>query len=182
MDAVHPWEVALGERPFELAAIHAGPPADWDEKRRQLWQARTEATVENEHIARIEQPVYKRRWVPPDYEKEFAEAFKWWLREKAEFLLERTAAGGPISLEDWAAALWKDPRVRAAAEAYHGSPLPSAKEFEAVLKEAIEEETVPDDETAFKPRHKQLRGKLNVPRERFRSLTSKPGYYVWAGK
>jgi len=31
----------------------------------------------NEHIARIEQPVYKPRWVPPDYEKEFAEAFKW---------------------------------------------------------------------------------------------------------
>lgn len=182
MDAVHPWEVALGQRPFELAEIHAGPPADWEEKRRQLWLARMEAIRSNEHIARIEQPVYKRRWVPPDYEKEFAEAFKWWLREKAEFFLEQAVDGGPISLEDWAAALWKDPRVRAAAEAYHGSPLASAKRFEPILKEAVEEETVPDDETAFKPRHKQLRGKLNVPRERFRSLTSKPGWYVWAGK
>ncbi len=76
MDAAHPWEVALGQRPSELAAIHAGPPADWDEKRRQLWQARMEVSRENEHIARIEHPVYKRRWVPPDYEKEFAEAFK----------------------------------------------------------------------------------------------------------
>ena len=50
------------------------------------------------------------------------------------------------------------------------------------LKEAVEEETVPDDETAFKPRHKTLRGKLNVPRERFRLLTSKPSCYIWAGK
>ncbi|MFB3923865.1 MAG: hypothetical protein ACE145_19250 [Terriglobia bacterium] len=63
-----------------------------------------------------------------------------------------------------------------------GSPLASAKKFEPILKEAVEEETVPDDETAFKARHKQLRGKLNVSRERFRSLTSKPGFYIWAGK
>jgi hypothetical protein len=182
MDAVHPWEVALGQRPFELAAINAGPPGDWEEKRKYLWLARMETIRTNEHIARIEQPVYKRRWVPPDYEKEFAEAFKWWLREKAEFFLEHAVNDGPISLEDWAAALWKDPRVRAAAEAHNGSPLASSKRFEPILKEAVEEEAVPDDETAFRPRHKQLRGKLNVPRERFRSLTSKPGYYVWAGK
>jgi hypothetical protein len=182
VDAVHPCEVALGQRPFELAALHAGPPADWGEKRKQLWQARIEAIRTNEHIGRIEQPVYKRRWVPPDYEKEFAGASKWWLREKAEFYLEHGAGGGPVSLEEWAAALWKDPRIRAAAEAYHGSPLATSKKFEAILKEAVEEETVPDDETAFKPCHRQLRGKLNVPRERFRSVTSKPGYYIWAGK
>jgi len=181
MDAEHPWEVALGQRPFELAAIHGGPPADWDDKRKHLWLARLEVIKENEHIARIEQSVYKRRWVSPDYEKEFAEAFKWWLCEKAEFFLEHAANGGPISLEDWAEALWKDPRVRAAAEVYSGSPLTSAKKFESILKEAVEEETVPDDEAAFKPRHKTLRGKLNVPRERFRSLTSNPGHYVWAG-
>jgi hypothetical protein len=182
MDAEHPWEVALGQRPFELAAINAGPPADWEEKRKQLWLARMEAIRTNEHIARIEQSVYKRRWVPPDYEKEFAEAFKWWLREKAEFFLEHAVNGGPISLENWAAGLWNDPRVRAAAEAYNGSTLASSKKFEPILKEAVEEETVPDDETAFKPRHRTLRGKLNVPRERFRALASRPGYYVWAGK
>lgn len=182
MDAVHPWEVALGQRPFELRAIHAGPPDDWDGKRKNLWKARIEIIGESEHIARIEQLVYKRRWVPPDYEKEFAEAFKWWLREKAEFYLEHTVAGGPVSLEDWALALWRDSRVRAAAEVYCGAPLPDAGKFMPILKEAVEEETVPDDETAFKPRHKQFRGKLNVPRERFRSLTLKPGTYVWAGK
>ena len=73
-------------------------------------------------------------------------------------------------------------RVRAAAEVYDGSPVAGSKRFEAILKEAVEEETVPDDETAFKQRHKTLRGKLNVPRERFRSLTSKSGYYIWAGR
>jgi hypothetical protein len=182
MDAAHPWEVALGQRPFELAAVNAGPPADWEEKHKRLWLARMEAIRTNEHIARIEQPVYKRRWVPPDYEKEFAEAFEWWLREKAEFFLDHAVNGSPISLEDWAAALWKDPRVRGAAEAYSGSPLASSKEFEPILREAVEEETVPDDETAFRQRHKTLRGKLNVPRERFRSVSQKPGYYVSAGK
>jgi len=182
MDAGHPWEVALGQRPFELLAIHSGPPADWDESRKKLWQARTETIRTDEHIARIEQPMYKRRWAPPDYEKEFAEAFKWWLREKAEFYLEHAADGGPVSLKEWAAALWKDSRVRAAAEVYHGGTLLGARHFEPILKEAVEEETVPDDETAFKARHKQLRGKLNVPRERFRSLTATPGHYIWAGK
>jgi hypothetical protein len=65
---------------------------------------------------------------------------------------------------------------------YRASPLAGSRKFEPILKEAVGQEIVPDDETAFKQRHKTLRGKLNVPRERFRSLTSKPGYYVWAGK
>ena len=82
IDQAHPWEIALGQRPFELLAIRAGPPADWDEPRKRLWQGRTEAIQTNEHIAGIEQPVYKRRWVPSDYEKGFSEAFKWWLRRK----------------------------------------------------------------------------------------------------
>jgi hypothetical protein len=72
--------------------------------------------------------------------------------------------------------------VRAAAEVYQGEGSLNATYFEPVLKEAVEEETVPDDQTAFKARHKQLRGKLNVPRERFRSLTATPGHYIWAGK
>ena len=72
--------------------------------------------------------------------------------------------------------------MRAAAEVYKGEGALNAAYFEPILKEAVEEETVPDDETAFRQRHRQLRGKLNVPRERFRSLTKKPGLYVWAGK
>jgi hypothetical protein len=86
------------------------------------------------------------------------------------------------STSDWASALWKDSRVRAAAEVFNGSPLPTVKKFIPILKEAADEETVPDDATAFNSRHRQLRGKLNVPRERFRSIVSRPGYYIWAGK
>jgi hypothetical protein len=182
MDPRRPWELALGQRPFELASFQAGPPSDWNGNRKQLWLARLESVRSNEHIARVEQVAYKRRWVPPDYEKEFGEAFRWWLREKAEFLLERVLHGGPVSLDGWAAGLWKDPRVRAAATVYCDAPFTNAKKFEPILKEAVEEETVPENEADFKPRHKQLRGKLNVPRERFRSLASKAGSYVWAGK
>ncbi len=141
MDASRPWCVALGQRPFELAAIQAGPPTDWEEKRKRLWRARISAIQASEHVARIEQPVYKRRWMALDCEKEFAEAFKWWLREKAEFLLERTLEGGPVSLDDWAAGLWKDSRVRAAVAVYNGSPVANAKKFEPILREVVEEET-----------------------------------------
>jgi Eco57I restriction-modification methylase/uncharacterized protein DUF7008 len=182
METERPWELALGQRPFELASLQAGAPSDWSRKHKRLWLARLELIRTNEHVARIEQAVYKRRWVPPDYEKEFAEAFKWWLREKAEFMLEHVLHGGPVSLDDWAASLWKDRRVRAAAVVYNDGTVANAKKFEPILKGTVEEETVPDDEAAFKPRHKQLRGGLNVPRERFRSLSSRAGYYTWAGK
>jgi hypothetical protein len=182
MDARRPWCVALGQRAFELAAIQAGPPTGWEEKRKKLWRARLGTLQINEDIKRIEQLIYKRRWVQPNYEEEFGKALRGWLREKAEFFLEKVVEGGPISLSDWAAALWKDSRVRAAAAAYHDESVANAKKFEPILKEAIEEETVPDDDSAFKSHHKQLRGKLNIPRERFRSLTSEAGYYVWAGK
>jgi FtsZ-binding cell division protein ZapB len=46
------------------------------------------------------------------------------------------------------------------------------------LSDAAEEKTVRDDRTAIKARQRQLRSKLNVPRERFRSLVSKPGHYI----
>lgn len=182
MDSLLPWSVALGQRPFELAEIRAEPPEGWNEVRKKLWRARIDATREQEHIGAIERLIYKRRWVPHNYEEEFAQAFKWWLREKAEFFLEKSVQGGAISLDDWAAALWKDSRVRAATAVYYVGPIGNAKKFSQILKEAIDEETVPDDEAAFKPSHKQVRGKLNIPRERFRSITSMPGHYVWAGK
>ena len=57
-------------------------------------------------------------------------------------LYELAVNGGPVSLQDWAAALWKDGRARAAAQAYSGSAVPSSQEFESILKQAVEEETV----------------------------------------
>ena len=101
-------------------------PASWPAERRALWKARLAAIRDNEHIRRIEQPVYKRRWDeqwkvgnewrsgPVAYAAEFVDAFEWWLSEKAEWWLEHKKNGGPVELDDWAAAIWKDSRVQSA--------------------------------------------------------------------
>ena len=76
-------------------------PQTWSKSRKELWEARLRAIRDNEHIRRIEQPVYKRRWDeqwkvgnrwrcgPTAYAAEFVEAFEWWMREKAEWWLEK---------------------------------------------------------------------------------------------
>jgi hypothetical protein len=182
MKPERPWRLSVGQRPFELMTMRAGPPSDWEEQMRVLWVARLEVIRNNESISRIEHAAYKRRWVPPDYDKEFTNAFNWWLREHAEFTLEHLFNGGPVSLEDWTAALWKLQRIRAAVHASEVGPQATVKKFEMILKDAVDEEAVPDNEADFKPHHKKLRGKLNVPRERFLRSSSRPDLYIWAGK
>jgi hypothetical protein len=227
------------QRPFVLWAQAEGDydravsliPADWPATRRKLWEARLAAMGDNEHIRRIEQPVYKRRWDeqwkvgnqwrcgPVAYAAEFVEAFEWWLREKAEWWLEHKKNGGPVELDAWADALWRDSRVQAAwpvaAEQYafletekaheraeeHGEPAPprvksatDAASFRREFKRIIEDETIPAgfpfavpyDELARKMKLKKVpkkledvRGKLNVPRERFHRHDD--GTYSWAG-
>jgi len=201
-DATDPEPLPLGCRPFELLRAADGDfagaanfiPEGWSSARGRLWRARLKAIRDNEHIRRIEQPVYKRRWVPPDYEKEFRAAFDWWLREKAEWWLEHEAGGGPVSLEEWAQALWADGRIRAAAEVVNGGPA-DLQVFVGMLKAAVNDETVPLGVPAAVPweeldrrdikigaavRH--LRGKLNGPRERFRKEPGRDGRYTWAGR
>ncbi len=194
-----PEHLPLGQRPFELWAAADEDvekaceliPAEWIALRRELWKQRLEVIRDNEHIRRIEQPVYKRRWYQPDsYEKQFTKAFEWWLLEKAEWWLENKKAGGPVSLEDWAAALWKDDRVQAAASVVEGKSLTFAL-FTKLFKSVINSETVPEGIPFAKPwdeleakgklpaKVKNIRGKLNVPRERFR-LRGKDEY-LWAG-
>jgi hypothetical protein len=160
------WELAPGHRPFELARINSGPPADWGTNRQQLWVERLKVIRDNPNIASIEQSVFKRRWTELDYEEGFEEAFYDWLREKCEFYLEHCASRGPITVEKWSDALWQDPRVRSAVQAIEG-PGGTLKKFAYVLKRVVDEQSVPADPNKFKPSHRQLRGKLNVPRERF---------------
>jgi len=224
------------ERPFRLWAQAEGDyakalslvPGDWPEWRQKLWRARLAAIRDNEHIRRIEQPVYKRRWDEQwkvknqwrcgavAYAAEFTDAFEWWLREKAEWWLEHKKAGGPVDLEEWAGALWKDARVPAAWEVAVENyallqsekerekseqqiqpllPIASKSDFPSFrkrFKEIIDEETVPegipwavpyDDLEKKKVRVpakvRNVRGKLNVPRERFH-LRNKT-QYLWAG-
>lgn len=258
------WAAAEGDFPKAVALI----PATWPEWRRKLWEARLAAIRDNEHIRRIEQPVYKRRWDeqwkvknrwrcgPVAYAAEFVEAFEWWLRERAELWLEHKRGGGPIELDHWAEALWKDTRVQAAwevaAENYaflahqasdgedssarvpvpaseagiqvdavliedppepltlpgmeaarrphqtvlrvaESGPPPNFNDFRKAFKRIVDDETVPENipwavpyEELEKIRKikvpakvKSIRGKLNVPRERFHLHARTQ--YLWAG-
>lgn len=193
------WKRAEGD----YAAAAKLIPCDWPEPRRKLWRERLAVTRDNEHIRRIEQPVYKRRWDEQwkvggkwkcgdeAYRRELRDAFEWWLLEKAEWYLENKKDGGPVELCDWAAGLWKDSRVRAAVE-FVAAPSANPEGFERLLKELVDRESVEDgipfakpwDELARKKlkgltHARSIRGKLNVPRERFHK-TSRTSY-KWAG-
>ena len=192
-DHAIPELLSLGQRPFELVNDGKPVPQHFSPQRRALWEARINVIGDNEHVRRIEQPVYKRRWYRKVSDmQEFRRGFEWWLLEKAEWWLEHKANGGPVSLGRWAAALWDDERVQAAVEVAEGKAVtPSA--FARLFKSVVVESTVPDwippamawtqVEKKFKKvpaQARRIRGRLNVPRERFR-LTA-DGSYVWAGK
>jgi hypothetical protein len=213
------------ERPFQFWARAKGDfagavrlvPEGWPEEQQQLWRKRFELIRDNQHIRRIEQPVYKRRWDEqwkvgnrwqcgqPAYDAELVDAFNWWLSEKAEWWLEQR--GVPVSFDAWAAALWKDKRIQAAwpvvAEAQHrlelwkneqkkvsgrppildASPTAFTKFFKALVKDQSVPEGIPFGISYDKLRMKvsahvkSIRGKLNVPRERF-TVTEAGLYHV----
>jgi len=97
--------------------------SDFD--RRQLWLA-SPSFAKTNTSGESSKPVYKRRWDeqwkvgnqwrcgPIAYAAEFVDAFESWLKEKAEWWLEKKKNGGPVEFDEWAAALWKDARVCAA--------------------------------------------------------------------
>jgi len=212
-DSLTPEPLAREQRPFVLRA-EAGDdfdkavaltPHEWPEERKALWRARLEAIRDGEHIRRIEQPVYKRRWDeqwkvgnrwqcgPVAYDAELVNAFDWWLSEKAEWWLEKEKKGGPVPLAEWSAALRQDARVQAAwgtvGEALER--LGREADFTRYFAALVREQSVPHDIPAAVPwvelekkrkvpaGVKRIRGKLNVPRERFRTTSS--GEYIWAG-
>lgn len=201
----------LGQRPFELAGN--GYQGDWPpgyqpaplpDFLRPLTEARIALIQSNPDIALLEDPLYKRRWIPPDYEQEFRDAAAWWLAEKLEYALEQY--GKPISLRDWARLLGTDGRVNAVLEVLTGSP---AFNLEGELLKIIEANTVPNrPEHVFKlsglrkylnrPKDGEglppefeskdfsstitwrLRGKLNIPRERF--IAYREFDHTWRGE
>lgn len=188
----------LGQRPFELAG--KGYQGDWPagyqptplpDFLRPLTEARIALIQSNPDIALLEDPLYKRRWIPPDYEKEFSEAASWWLAEKLEFALEQY--GKPISLREWARLLADDERVNAVLEVLTGSP---SFDRESELFKVVKTNTVsnrpehifnlsglrkyinsPRNGEGILPEYEskdfsdpvawRIRGKLNIPRERF---------------
>jgi len=188
----------LGQRPFELADkgyqgdwLPGYQPAPLPDFLKPLMDARIAMIQSNPDIALLEDPLYKRRWIPPDYEQEFREAAAWWLAEKLEFALEQY--GKPISLREWARLLSGDERVNAVLEVLTGS---QAFNLESELLKIIEANAVPNrpehvfklsglrkylnrpqDDEGLPPEFERkdfssattwrLRGKLNIPRERF---------------
>jgi N-6 DNA Methylase len=184
------------DRPYRLIQHEREIPAEWPALQQALWHARLAAIDGNAHVRQIEQPAYKRRWVEPFDDGDFLDAYEWWLREKAEWLLEREYGGGPVNLPSWAARLQDDSSVLAAYEAaitidaQRPNPRYSARHaFVEHLRGIIDVETVPDDRAAFKAKHVKLRDiddkrhlPNGVPRERFRSVTTRPNWYTWAGK
>jgi len=168
-----------------------------------LIRDRMDIIASNPDIALLEDPLYKRRWIPPDYAKEFREAMEWWLREIAEYVLEQ--AGRPLSLGDWAHRLTQEPRVLAAVEVYTGTPM---FDLEEVLAKVVRAEAVPNRPEDYlrpsgleklqadRPRFKRadfahaiywkVRRKLNIPRERYieyreMGTVGNGIYYGWAG-
>jgi len=146
------WGRAQGQYQDALKLI----PASWPDNRKRLWAARLEAIRDNEHIRRIEQPVYKRRWDeqwkvgnqwrcgPIAYAAEFTEAFEWWLREKAEWWLENKRSGGPVDVVVWTDALWTDSRIQAAWAV-------AAEEYAFLETEKAREKAQENDEPAPVP-------------------------------
>ena len=227
------------ERPFRLWAKAGGDfekaaaliPVSWTTSKKKLWRARLEAIRDNEHIRRIEQPVYKRRWDeqwkvgnrwesgPAAYAQELIDAFTWWLSEKAEWHVEHKAKGGPLALQDWSAALFKDARIAVAwpvvadaiyqVEKYKFDALDEEKKenrskpkadnsytaFERFFRDTVVDQSVARGIPPAKPwneltekkkwtsaqlkKAQAVRGKLNVPRERFQQMS--PTHFVWAG-
>ena len=183
----------LGQRPFEVAG--KGYTGDWPkgykppalpEALKSLTAARVALIQSNPDIALLEDPLYKRRWIPPDDERDFREAATWWLAEKIEWALEQH--GQPVSLRGLARQMAHDGRVDAALQVLTGSEM---YEMETELLRVLRDNAVSNrpehylkpsglrklrashstsrfsrsdfsDGTAWK-----VRGKLNVPRERF---------------
>lgn len=219
----------LGQRAFEQAG--KGYKGDWpkgwkkgakgpipgpaaelpslSENLQRLIADRVRLIESNKDIALLEDPLYKRRWIPDDYKAELREAAAWWLAEKLEYALEQH--GKPITLRHWARLMERDERVMATLELLTGS---RAFDVQEEIAKVIAANAVPNrpehylkpsglrklhvegaefargdfaDGTAW-----QLRGKLNIPRERFiyyrefddrgsEAPSSGGPWYGWAG-
>jgi hypothetical protein len=192
----------LGQRPFEITG--RGYQGDWPEgyqpaplpeDLRPLTEARMAIIEANPDIALLEDPLYKRRWIPPDYDQEFRDAAQWWLAEKLEWALEQH--GQPISLRQWARIMGRDERVTATLEGLTDTQM---YDLDEELLKVIQANAVPNRPEHYlkpeglrkfytarqsdppgTPQYKRaefsdgtawkLRGKLNIPRERFIAYT-----------
>jgi hypothetical protein len=152
-------EVALGERPFEIALarrVAAGEvetawferhgstsiteiPARWPEPYRRLIEKRLEAIEENSWIRLIEQPEYKRRWNREPWEEQEKRALRGWLLDRLEdrryWPEPRVTSAGRL-----ADRLRQDDEFRQVATLYRGR---NDFDWTALVTELVADEGVP---------------------------------------
>jgi hypothetical protein len=83
----HTPELGPEQRPFQVKD-NPDAVAALSAEMQPVWQARLAEIARNEAVALIEDPVYKRRWIEPEWEAEFTQALVEWMLDKVEWLLE----------------------------------------------------------------------------------------------
>jgi len=131
-----------GHRPFEISLARrslgksmpayferhnrphcTGIPSRYSADTRRRIQQRLDLIESNKFVRLLEQPEYKRRWQPVDWDKESDKACESWLLDRLEdlFIEDTLKEPRPYGLEAIAAAWRSDPRVLAVAEVYTGT-------------------------------------------------------------
>ena len=85
-------------------------------------------------------PETKRRWSPRDYDAEFWDAYKNWLLDRIERLIEDQAQPTIVSARQLAAQLQRDSEIQAVAEVYTNE---SAPDLEHLAIDLVKAEGVP---------------------------------------
>jgi len=122
--------------------------------------------TEPEDIAELEQPLYKRPWKEPDWDKEFEFEAQDYVNDLIEeiFAKQRFPNELPISSQDIGSELAANPKAESLRGAYyHGGPQPMA----VFAKECMDTDcrTIPFDESAVKVG--RGREKVDILHERF---------------
>jgi len=197
---------------------------DLPEEERRIVRARVDEIASNEHIALLEQPLYKRRWNRPNYEEDERLAMELWVDDRMEQWARNRRA--LFSGAQMGAAFRSDPSVLSVGELLVGrsdfdvdaliearlrlAAVPNIKhhvfKLDGLLKRAEWEKSweqqhkedggepakpeVPPkytDKDYLRKEYWSLRGKLDVPKERFVAFTEVPPpvgaeiLYGWTG-
>lgn len=110
----------------------AGPLAD-------LYRRRVRLINSNKSLQLLETPETKRRWQPVDYHGEFISAWRSWLLDRIECLLEDQERPAAWTARAIAVELGRDPRVSAVAELLQEE----GASLDALVSDLVHKEAVP---------------------------------------
>ena len=116
------------------------PPTDVDGPLAALYRKRLQLIDDHKELQLLETPETKRRWSPRDYDAEFRDAYKNWLLDRIERLIEDQAQPTIVSARQLAAQLQRDSEIQAVAEVYTNE---SAPDLEHLAIDLVKAEGVP---------------------------------------